>query len=499
MSTKTAAPVLKTIHLNEIAPHPDNPRKTFDPVKLQELADSIRENGIAQPPTVRPHANGAGTKYQLVIGERRWRASRLAGEVEMPCIVREMDDGMVLEIMTIENLQRDDLHELEEAEGYATLMKVTGATPEEIAGKIGKSKEYVYGRLKLLDLIPESREIFVAGEITAGHAVILARLTREDQLRAIGDPKDPWDSGLFEEYFDDEDDDPALALDDERPKRVAKTVREFGRWVRDEIRLRTDADSLQDLFPETAAAVQGAAAAKLEVVHISYDYSAPDDGGPPVYLNGRWERADGQRDQDDCVSKECGSSVLGVIVIGRDLGQAFKVCVDKKCPVHWKTERASSGGSSKSRKQPSYTTSNAKWEEQRKKAEAERARWKKAAPKLLEELGTKLSTTPALKLADIVVDHCKSHGGLPKGMKRGKTVDDVLRFAAFLVLARSVTYEYGAPEQAPKAFKQVGLDAKKIVNEVAPKPKPEKKPKASAEPKKKGARARRREKAKASA
>lgn len=158
-----------------------NQRKTFDEEKLKELAESIKEKGVIQPIVVRP----AGDKYEIVSGERRVRASKMAGVDTIPAVIRELDDHQALEVMVIENLQREDVHPLEEAEGYEALIKKHGyKSAEDIAVKVGKSKWYVYNRLKLCDLIPENRKLFYSGEISPSVALLVARLRPQDQKAA---------------------------------------------------------------------------------------------------------------------------------------------------------------------------------------------------------------------------------------------------------------------------------------------------------------------------
>ena len=143
------------------------PRKHFDEESLQELADSITEHGIIQPLTVRKLASGY---YQIIAGERRWRAARLAGLQEVPVIVIEADDRKAAELAMIENLQREDLNPMEEAEGYQRLMKEYGLTQEEAAARVGKSRPAVANALRLLLLPEEVRSLVEDGTISAGHA-----------------------------------------------------------------------------------------------------------------------------------------------------------------------------------------------------------------------------------------------------------------------------------------------------------------------------------------
>jgi ParB family chromosome partitioning protein len=190
MATQSIPTGLQTIPLASIIPNVNNPRKHFDQAALKELAKSIESHGVRQPILVRPDPLGS-KKYELVIGERRWRASKLAGKTEVPAIVDVLSDREALEVMVIENQQRQDVSPLEEARGYQALMNLgadngTAAhTVESIAAKVGKSVGYVYARLKLIALIPAAAEALDQGRITPGHAVLIARLQPLDQVKAV--------------------------------------------------------------------------------------------------------------------------------------------------------------------------------------------------------------------------------------------------------------------------------------------------------------------------
>lgn len=165
-----------TLPLSEIVPNKDQPRKTFDEAALDELADSIRQHGILQPLLVRPIATGG---YQLVAGERRWRASKRAGLKEVPVVVKELTDTETMEIAIIENLQREDLNPIEEAEGLQALIDKCGFTQEQVAVSVGKSRPAIANSLRLLKLPPEVRDMAKNGEISAGHARALLAFDNE--------------------------------------------------------------------------------------------------------------------------------------------------------------------------------------------------------------------------------------------------------------------------------------------------------------------------------
>lgn len=171
-----------TLRISEIEPNRDQPRKIFDEAALADLAESIAQHGVLQPLLVRPLARGG---YQLVAGERRWRASRLAGLTEVPVVVREMSDQEAAELALIENLQRQDLNPMEEALGYRTLMEQYGMTQEDAARAVGKSRPAVANALRLLNLPTEIAELVSSGQLSAGHArAILSFETLSAQTEA---------------------------------------------------------------------------------------------------------------------------------------------------------------------------------------------------------------------------------------------------------------------------------------------------------------------------
>ena len=155
------------LRLSQIVPNRDQPRKVFSDDALRELSDSIQKHGLIQPLLVRPMDNG---NYQIVAGERRWRASRLAGLEKVPVIIKEMSDSEAMELALIENLQREDLNPIEEAAGYKTLMDTFDMTQEQVAQRVGKSRPAVANSLRLLSLTPAESDALQKGQITAGHA-----------------------------------------------------------------------------------------------------------------------------------------------------------------------------------------------------------------------------------------------------------------------------------------------------------------------------------------
>ena len=172
----------QSLPIYKVEPNPDQPRKDFDPEELENLAESIRVHGLIQPLTVREMPTGY---YQIIAGERRWRAARLAKISEVPVVVIDADDRKAMELALIENLQRQDLNPVEEALGYKSLMEDYGLTQEEAASRVGKSRPAVANALRLLGLNPEVLELVRTGSLTAGHARAIASLKSEKkQLEA---------------------------------------------------------------------------------------------------------------------------------------------------------------------------------------------------------------------------------------------------------------------------------------------------------------------------
>ncbi|MFN7725182.1 MAG: ParB/RepB/Spo0J family partition protein [Rubrivivax sp.] len=214
MTTEPLAAEFKTLALPLIARSLTNPRKHFDAAKLQDLANSIASSGVHQPILVRPlpghrqadtfESRQPGEplpEFELIAGERRYRASQLAGLQTIPAIVRHLDDAQVIEVQILENLQRDDLTPMEEAEGYEQLCTVTGITREQLATRIGKSRTYVFNRLKLLDLCQEAKAALREGQLDASRAELIARIPDQKlQLKALKALTEKWNDELRLSY-----------------------------------------------------------------------------------------------------------------------------------------------------------------------------------------------------------------------------------------------------------------------------------------------------------
>jgi ParB/RepB/Spo0J family partition protein len=365
--------------LDRLVPSPLNPRKHFDEGKLRELAQSITGAGMIEPVIVRP--NGSPGTFEIVAGARRYRAAQLAQLETVPAIVRELTDAQVLEIMVVENNQREDVNPLEEGDGFARLLKL-GYDLDRLAERIGRSKKYIYDRIKLLELEPTARRLLLDGRMSAGHGILLARLKPEDQERAL----DPHNGGVFrrEKAYEDLTDDD----EDAYTGVVAGSVREFQSWLASHVRFDVAhaAKAAPLDFGDVAERV-GAAAAKpgrgKKVIPITFSHVAPEDTRDDTertYGSSAFRLADGQmhgaRYRDGAaVAPVCDYSVLGVVVAGDRYGQAFEVCIARdRCEVHWKKEIAQKRKTQKLRESGKVVEAD---KAEKRQQETYESRWKR--------------------------------------------------------------------------------------------------------------------------
>lgn len=472
--TTAAAPAsspLQFIPLAQLQESKHNPRKHYDPAALAELADSLRSTGQLTPILARPIGNGKTPTYEIAAGHRRFRAAAIVGLETVQVIVREMDDAKFIEALNVENLQRKDIHPLEEARGFQDLITIARLDVAGIARRVGKSEKYVYDRIKLLDLIPKAKELFLADRFEAGHAILLARLTSADQERAI----DPDEEALFQRehtlFHPERDED---AEGDVYDGLKARSVRELDAWIAKHVRLDLKRDTQALIFPDIAEKVVPAKEMNLKVIPITHDTFVQPDAkveGERTFGPSSWKRADGLHD-----SKRCEYAVMGAIVVGPGRGEAFEVCIAKtKCTTHWKAEvkaaqdreKAKANGSSSTKggataaapAKPSWQVQQEREEAQRK---AEDAVWVTAGPLVLEALAAGVKKAATGVLADIVLSDRGVDKRAEKYFPRGRTAEDVLRHMVFRGLPRNAEYPYGRQELA-RLGKRLGVDVAAIV------------------------------------
>lgn len=474
MQMTTTAPAFQMIPLGQLHESALNPRKTFNAKSMEDLVASVKAKGVITPLLVRPNAKG----FEIAAGHRRYRAAKAAGLAELPAVVRAMEDVDFLEVLIMENDEREDLHPLEEAEGYRLLMTRAGYRVERIAARRGCSVKYVYDRVKLLSLIPEAQQLFREDRFTAGHAILLARLSPADQKRIVTVDEESCDvdSVLLKRdatlLTDEQEDQLDKAVERGKGQWPLKaiSVRELEEWIARHVRFKAaEADTF--LFPEAAAAAQTAAAGSrreriVEITHDSFIHPEARPDGDRTIRAGYWKRADGKEG-----SKACDRAVTGVIVLGPDQGNVFRVCVDReRCTVHWaaeikaKEKRAASGAPKKAA--PKREDHEAKWKRERELRDRAQKRCETALPAIFKELAAKLAKVPAGPkgpLGQLLLKH--GDGEAAEYLPAPKTAEDLVRFLAFDQLSERPDIWNGLQSFA-RELKPFGVDVKKYLADV---------------------------------
>lgn len=371
---------LQNIPIDKIYESSTNPRRTFR--RMDELIESIKEKGVLVPLLLRPTDEG----YEIIAGARRYRAAVAAALDFLPAIVRGMSDEEALEIQVLENLQRADVDPLEEADGYKALLERTSYDVKTLAVRIGKSETYIYQRMKLADLIQVFRDALCEDRITISHAIILARLTKGDQEKAV--------EVVFDEWSDQEQARPCH-------------IKELLSWIESEIHLDlkratfklADADLLPDigdcisctkrtgfvpqLFPDIAkkdTCTDGACYQCKVQAHIAREIDKAqkkEKSLTPVATNSKREdktvlppdkyhKIEGKEDR-------CANTHKAIVVEGySDRGKIIDICTDPECPVHGK-------------KQPS-TAEETSWEKEQRLQKEKRTRERAVRKAIYEEI-----------------------------------------------------------------------------------------------------------------
>jgi len=339
------------VPIDDIVPSPLNPRAHFD---VAELTDSVRTHGVLMPLLTRPRKG----KYEIVEGERRYRAAKAAGVLFLEVKSRDLSDADALEIMLLANGQREDLTPLEQARGYKRLIEKNPSkySIAFIAQRISRSEKFVADRMRLLELIEPLQQLLDRERILVGHAELLAKLKPEDQARALA----PTDGGLWDHEGSTLDFD---TLTDERDREAdpydgckPRTVRELEAWIARHIRFDVEhfATTAPLDFGATAAAVELAEAKEgrgKKVISLTADSFVQPDAktkdGDRIFGPRSWKRADGSTGTSTdgrgkaIDSPVCDHAITGVFVVGPGYGTALPVCIAREtCPTHWKAEIA---------------------------------------------------------------------------------------------------------------------------------------------------------------
>jgi len=347
----------RSLPIIQLQESPANPRRVFEDAALQELAASIQTQGVLSPLLVRPKGHG----YEIVAGARRYRAAQLAGLDSVPVRIVELTDAQALETSIVENLQRRDVHPLDEANGFVALLRLD-YTPEQISAKVGKGTSYVVARARLAQLAPAVSEAFAKDDIGVGHALLLAKLQPEQQEEAL--------AACYQETY----------VNGGRPKRILLPVRHLQQWIehnillelaaapfsKEDAQLVTEAGSCVEcpkrtghntlLFadiganqpdscsdPKCYAAkidahVKQTVAAKPKLVHISTAYGKPAEGSPVIprnkYVEVKQEKPKNKNERDWPEYKTCRYTAEAIVTEGTEKGETKKVCANPECPVH---------------------------------------------------------------------------------------------------------------------------------------------------------------------
>jgi len=350
-----------------------NPRHVFEDAALKELADSIRSQGVLSPLLVRPLTENG---FEIVFGARRYRAAQLAEQETLPVRIKHMTDAEVIEAQLVENLIRAEIHPMEEAEGFAALLRLDEPkyTIEQIAARVGKSPAFIAQRLKLTDLVPAVVEAFYANDIGVGHALLIAKLPADVQPQAL--------AACFKEVY---------SGSSQKPARILLPVRNLQFWIESNVLLvlkdapfdKRDAELLPSagscadcpkrtghnklLFGDDlgkqgdrctdpgcyqsklAAHVAKTVAAKPEIVQISTAYGGQKEGSPVLPRNKYTAiRDDKPKSRDDAKRPEfkaCKFATEAIITEGTDVGTIHKVCANPACPVHHPKQQTGRSGS----------------------------------------------------------------------------------------------------------------------------------------------------------
>lgn len=448
--------------------HSKNPRRQPVPAaRISDIAASMKKHGVLEPLIIRP-SDKATHGYQVVAGDTRMKAAIEAGLAKVPCVVRDINDLDMLELQLIENVQRNDMHPLDEGEAFRQLIAGKKHTPESLAAAVGMSIRWIYQRLEFTKLIEPIREAFLKGEITVSHADLIARLEAIDQERLVAGGRHG--EGLFVED---------RTLDGEL--RISPiSVRDLNRWIEHNVRLAIATDAVQHLLPEVEEIVDETGPAHdARLLQVATVALLPQDPKLKVRFKGvlteyHWKRAGGKH--------TCDKKERAVIVFGRGQGETLDVCVDKTCGKHFPDHTpAAKERRAKQRERQTGAGKPDAYHVQQQREEQERtrraARWNRLHPALATALRAAAKGLPKISGA-VFSATLKAHRLPPT-----TTVATLARVLVTTAVESDIDRSKWGYHDEPKLVawaKLLGVNVKAIAAQLEPKnaapPKPADKP-----------------------
>ena len=446
----------RDVPLAQLNESKSNPRRVFEDAALKELAASIRTQGVLSPLLVRPLTENG---FEIVFGARRYRAAQLAEQETLPVRIKRMSDAEVIEAQLVENLIRAEIHPMEEAEGFAALLRLEEPkyTVEQIAARVGKSPSFIAQRLKLIDLAPPVVEAFYGNEIGVGHALLLAKLPAPEQQQAL--------SACFKEVYNGS----------QKPARILLPVRNLEFWIETNVLLvlkdapfdKRDAELLPSagscadcpkrtghnklLFGDDlgrqgdrcvdpacyqaklSAHVAKTVAAKPQLVQVSTAYGTQREGSSVLprnrYTEIRDEKPKSKEEAQRPEFKVCKFAADAIITEGSDVGTIHKVCANPDCPVHHPKKAKNAGAN------------DAQWKAEQEKRRREEAIANATGLRVLAAIGEAVPVRlmkrdllfVAESLANLLDENRLAILAKEQGIRKAKDGDSIAKlFAAFL-------------------------------------------------------------------
>jgi ParB family chromosome partitioning protein len=426
------ADAVHILPLDQIWPAASNPRRSYNAAAAAELLESIRTHGILTPLLVRCIERDEQDTYEVVAGHRRLAAAQELGLETVPVTIRELTDDQARETAIVENLQREDLAPLDEAESYQVLLAIPGATAASVAAAVGKSPAYVGRRLKLLGLVEDAQAALREGRMDVARAELLTKLTPELQVHALREAV--W-MPMFRFHDDGQESGTVETLE---------PLSDLREWVEKRTRLTVasliDDTETQSLFPEAAEAARAADGGhELHEVALDRFGQSPARGDIPagvLRLN---------KDFREVTGKRCTSAARAIVVFGQRKGDVVFVCRDKKgCTTHWPPKQKADASATTDRRMT--------WDEQERERKRVQAIWARVKPDVEQVIiaaSAKVKTTPKL-LQAVLEDRCYHEA--PVAIRAvGKLTPETFGRAWVLANALADLYAVDGAERALRA------------------------------------------------